>query len=169
MAITVTELEKPTIYFTGRRVLADGSTLDVVDLEWDNTTSKDPSVTSFTINDPAVFVGHVHVKITTSYTLKDFPADSTETDIVIKRMREDGDQSTGNLLYAFTEKMPSPQDSYVYSDFSGQGFGFSLLKVDSYTSYYVGYVIGGEVTPISAAVLIEGKLTPQALAYVRLV
>lgn len=180
MSETVTPLTAPRILLSGVRVLSNGTTQVVSDLEWSNVLSKDPNAVSFTVNEPVVFSGSVSVKIATDYPLHFCPPIPTVAEnynvwnayynASMITQSPGNDQTHGNVLYSLTEKLPNPTSCFLYYWYLAAvpeyGYGFRLVKPGQDIGY-VGHTVEG-VIPISAVVSIYGQLSAEALAYVKL-
>jgi len=160
MGDTIARLTAPTIKLTGNRILSNGTRSGVTDLVIDQRTPNG-SPASVTNTDVVMFVGSVTIKLESSYSLKDYSAAPTEVDGKVTGMKQ-GTQATGNLLYFFGPKMPAPSEAKVYTG------SFKVVKPGVSFSGK-GYVFADDVVTLFAAVFINGEVSIEAVAKIKIV
>lgn len=161
MSETVQVMNAPSILLTGNMRMDDGTMVAVVDYDLAQQT---PQATPIFVNKvpSKTFVGKVTVSITSEYPLKDYSGVAYEAD-TYKVGVVQGDGTLGNIMYFIGDKEPSLTESNLY-----YSRPFTITK-PNYGGTTTGRIhLADGVVAISAVVYRLGRISKQALAYVRI-
>lgn len=187
MTENIRQIAAPTIRLTGTRVLDNGTTSSVVNMiaaQAYGTTAHNMGSSlmsaEYSVYEPPIytFANYVSIVMTApdGLSMEDYsmapgvldPFDQGHT----TGMLQTGEHMNqkGNILYFLGPKMPSPTEAEIYT----KSFVLASPTIDpdlaaSLASLYhiKGYYSAGDITTITAAVFIEGKISQEATVRIK--
>jgi hypothetical protein len=171
MTVTFETMDIPRILLSGTLLLPSNATRVVINKDFTSLVENDGVLTIYSNNTPFVFLDSVTVRFTTTLIASRMETywDVGESWNRVRGMKQSFNKCLGNIIYSFTEKLPSITGCEVYrGSFEIHEATLANRRRDS--SLVVRNKVATEdVLPLCVAVNRAGELSRENKLYLRMV